>query len=569
MTSNDVILIGDKIARHRARVSPTLSENDHSTYYAVEQYLKHYNLSYEEIVAGIVDGEKDCGIDAVYIFANGICIKDDTPLAALGKGARLDLVVTQVKNSRGFGEDAINKLIAHLPKLLTFDRDESALAQVVNPRLIEVTRRFLGAYRDLDMSELNVFVAFASLRADSVHPNTVRRAVDLEELIRGLFGGATVETHFLDAAALCELSRTIPNNTRTLALAENPISTDTAGGYIAVVRLADYEKFITGPTGDLDSSIFEANVRDYEGSTSVNQEIGRTLQTLDNEVDFWWLNNGVTIVAKQVQPANKLLKLESPQVVNGLQTSTEIYKRRHVTGGGKDGRSVLVKVIEAREDVVRERIIRATNSQTAFGPSALKATDRVQRQIEEYLHVSGLNYERRRRHYLNQGVSLESIVSIDQMGQAVLSVLAQFPHIARGRITRIYEDDVYDLVFSPEHPVEMFAASIHIYRQCEKYLHSLKGMRSSLQDFVFHLTSLAGMAMTRKVRPNAKEIAGLESVVLESGLASQLLDLIQREYSVTSRRSELLLLDQLAKDPTVAERILDRGRAFLHSTPKP
>ena len=81
-----------------------------------------------------MDGEKDCGI-AIYIFANGICIKDDTPLAALGKGAKLDLVIVQVKNSRGFGEDAINRLIAHLPKLLTFDRDESALAQVANPRL--------------------------------------------------------------------------------------------------------------------------------------------------------------------------------------------------------------------------------------------------------------------------------------------------------------------------------------------------------------------------------------------------------------------------------------------------
>jgi hypothetical protein len=244
---------------------------------------------------------------------------------------------------------------------------------------------------------------------------------------------------------------------RKLQLAGNPISTDTAGGYIAVVRLEDYEDFITTEDGELDTALFEANVRNYEGQTDVNQSIEETLNRSDAAVDFWWLNNGVTIVASRIQPANKILELEAPQIVNGLQTSTEIYKRSRRDVSAKDGRSVLVKVIEAKDSGVRERIIRATNSQTAFGPSTLRATDQVQRQIEDYLFKHGVYYERRRRLYLNQGIPLDKIVSIDLMGQALVSVVVRLPHLARSTPSKVFNREIYDLAFKLEYPIEMYA----------------------------------------------------------------------------------------------------------------
>jgi hypothetical protein len=566
MTANDVILIQDKLARHRKQSGPTLSESEHDTFFTAEQFLKHYSLSHEEILAGMVDGEKDCGIDAIYFFANGICIHDDTPLDKLGRGVRLDVFLLQVKNTSGFKEDAIDKLIVNLPRLLKFDRDEVQLAKFVNSRLIEITRRFLNAFRNLDMPELRIFTCFASLKAVDVHPQTRLKSDELENVLGKLFGGATIETHFLDATTLCILARELPNTTRTLVLAENPISTDTAGGYIGVVRLDEYEQFITASTGELGSSLFEANVRDYEGDTTVNKSIQHTLSNVDPQVDFWWLNNGVTIVSTRVQPAGKLLKLDSPQIVNGLQTSFEIFKRARPADG--DARSLLVKVVEARDPAVRDRIIRATNSQTAFGPSALRATDAVQREIEEYLGSRDLFYERRRRYYFNQSVPLEKIVTIDQMGQAVLSVVVQSPHVARHNIQRIYEDDIYKLVFNTDFPVAMYAASIELFRQCESWLYSLK-YRSSVDDFAFHLACLSGMALSRKVRPSSSDIAKLEGTELSSSLAQTLFEFIQTVYDQFSRRHGVMLLDQLAKDPEVTKAILARGRNYLmHSNPR-
>lgn len=399
MSANDVILLESLLAKDRTRSAPAMDVGMHHTFFVGKHYLRRdFSPGHDDLLSGIVDGGKDCGIDAMYLFANGMCVRDDTPLGLLGRRTRLELVIMQVKNTSGFTEPPVDKLIVNLPKLLDFGRDEDVLSEFANPRIIETTRRFLDTYRALELPELQIHVIFASLKAQHIHPGINRKGDDLRQTLVELFGSCEPTVSFMVAADLGRLARSAPSSSRKLTLAENPISTDTAGGYVAVVRLSDYEKFITGRNGELDSSLFEANVRDYEGETAVNKSIQETLEAVDSAEDFWWLNNGVTIVAEKVQPANKMLELKSPQIVNGLQTSTEIYKRRS-TNFRTDKRSILVKVIEANDNAARERIIRATNSQTAFGPSTLRATDQVQRQLEEYLESKGLYYERRRRYY--------------------------------------------------------------------------------------------------------------------------------------------------------------------------
>lgn len=389
------------------------------------------------------------------------------------------------------------------------------------------------------------------------------KAEQLEKTIFTVFGGARVKICFLGAADICALTREVPSMTRVLMLKENPISTDVAGGYVGVVGLDDHQRFISTPSGDLDVSLFDANVRDYEGDTDVNGGIRKSLSTIDEQIDFWWLNNGVTIVATRVQPAGKLLKLESPQIVNGLQTSTEIYKRERPSG--LDNRSVLVKVVEARDPGVRDLIIEVTNSQTTFGPSALRATDVVQQEIEEYLLGRDLFYERRRRQYYNQGVNVERIVTIDQMGEAVLSVVVQAPHVARENITQIYQDDIYQAVFHPDFPVAMFSASINIFRQCETWLRGLR-QRSSVDDFVFHLACLAGIGLSRKIRPDSADIAKLENAQLPSPLAQAMFEIIQTQYNYYSQRTGIVLLDQLAKNPDVTKSLLNAAREYLRTS---
>lgn len=568
MAANDVVLLKTKLERHREQIAPRLSVPEHQTFFVAASYLRDYNMSHQDLLTGVVDGTHDCGLDGVYVFANGVYLKDDVPLRALGRNVQLDLVLLQVKDTSGFKEDAINTLQAALPKLLDFERDETSLASFANQRVIESTRRFLSAYAELDMPQLTVYVAFASLRASQVHPNVDARSQDLIASFDRIFSNCTTNVHFYLGSDILDLARESPNSFRNLQLAEIPLSTDRAGAFIGVVRLSDYDRFITNGEGGLEASLFEANVRDYEGDVTVNASIQETLGRLDDDVDFWWLNNGVTIVAKSVQQAGKSLQLESPQIVNGLQTSNEIFKRPRASIDAADERSILVKVIAAKDAVVRDRIIRATNSQTNLGLSALKATDRTQRQIEEYLATRDLFYERRRRYYFNQHQPIERIISIEEMGQAVLSVLVQAPHVARGEVGRVFEDENYNLLFHPEHPLPMYTSALNILKASTDFLAERRYSRTSADDFRFQLSTLVGMLATRKHRPRADDIAALEDDVVSPAVLQTALSIIVEVYDRESRLSGRVILDQLAKDAKVTDKILARGRSHLgHSSP--
>lgn len=347
-----------------------------------------------------------------------------------------------------------------------------------------------------------------------------------------------------------------------MVLAENPISTDTAGGYIGVVSLQEYNQFITDDAGRLDSSMFDANVRDYESGSKVNESIQHTLEEQEESgVDFWWLNNGVTVVADRVQPNGKRLSMMSPQVVNGLQTSHEIFKR----GARADldaRRSVLVKVIEAGDEATKDRIIKATNSQTTLGTSTLRATDHVQRKIEEYFSTLGFCYERRKNYYRNQQIPLTQLVSIDQLGQAVTATLAQFPHVARGEVSTIFDDDTYQLVFHESYPLATYSQAITILRACENFLRQYPGTRGEVDNFAFHLATAAAIVMTRKKQPRAEDLAFVNQVP-ETDLLSSLLPVVRQAFTEVVNSKDYVLFDQVAKDPMSTARLLDGARRFL------
>ena len=139
--------------------------------------------------------------------------------------------------------------------------------------------------------------------------------------------------------------------------------------HIALVTLRDYYNLIVGENGRLRRHLFEYNVRDYEGNVSVNQEIRRSLGDPESP-QFWWLNNGVTILCS----AGKTYSLSDIQIVNGLQTSHEIYEalRRGATPE-TDGRMLLVRIIVTDDPAVRDQVIRATNRQTSVKDSSLRA----------------------------------------------------------------------------------------------------------------------------------------------------------------------------------------------------
>ena len=248
--------------------------------------------------------------------------------------------------------------------------------------------------------------------------------------------------------------------------------------YVALARLTSYMNLILDERGSLRRHLFDANVRDYQGEVVVNKEIHASLRNLDGP-EFWWLNNGVTILCDAAHSAGKRFALTNLQIVNGLQTSHTIARWHKATMADPssaaalkdDDRRLLLRVIVAKDDAVRDKIIRATNRQTPVPDASLRATDEVQRRIEAFFAARGLFYDRRKGFYRNIGKDPSKIVSIGYLGQAMYSLAYGGPEVARGRPNSLLAENTrYYRAFDPLTDLEIFYWAATTFRRVDEHL---------------------------------------------------------------------------------------------------
>jgi len=257
-------------------------------------------------------------------------------------------VIIQSKTSESFGEDSMNKFIAVTSDLFNLARPLNDFKTVYNEGLRSAVDIFRQLYTGIAsrFPRLQFRYIYAT-RGDSksVHPNVARKAEDLNKALLGLFSAAKFEFGFLGASNLLDLARRQAITTYEIEITESLSAKD---GYISLVRLTEFSKFVRDESGQLRKSLFDANVRDYQGSNQVNEEIQKSLREPGKE-DFWWLNNGITVVAAKAVQSGKVLTIEDPQIVNGQQTSTEIFNYFHGANTSNENRCVMVRVIVVTE----------------------------------------------------------------------------------------------------------------------------------------------------------------------------------------------------------------------------
>ena len=131
--------------------------------------------------------------------------------------------------------------------------------------------------------------------------------------------------------------------------------------FLGVIPASEFLQLVTDEDGELNRALFYDNVRDFQGTNSVNLEIGETLSDPNRKEEFVLLNNGVTIVAQD--PCSRLvIDSRSPdyQIVNGCQTSHIVYKNRD----NLENVTIPIKLIATGDRDLTNRVIKATNRQT-------------------------------------------------------------------------------------------------------------------------------------------------------------------------------------------------------------
>ena len=507
MIDNARQLLDDVLAQERAELAPEMSEEDYFEIFCASQILKNYGLSYEELQNGIVDGSRDGGIDSVYAFVNGELVYEDLDCSKFKGGADIELHVIQSKTSGGFSESLLNQLISSTKHLLSLSVDYSKYGQY-NDAVKGVLDDFRTTYRKLArlFPDLTIRYYYASKGAGKkMHPNTRLKAEELENTARAMFTDADVRVEFLGAQELLELARRRPQTTHDLQVKKN---LSEGKGYLVLTSLTAYADFLMDD-GQIKAELFESNVRDFQGaSTEVNKEIAETVKN-EQAVDFWWMNNGVTILASRATLNGDTVTIENPQIVNGLQTSTQIAS--HLDPGAGDGRSVMIKIVSSDDEETRDKIIKATNSQNRVAPATLRATDKIQRDIEDALKSEGLFYDRRKNFYRNKGVKPDKIISIPLMAQSVMTMVLGRPDSARARpSTLIKSDDDYKRVFSEHFPLGLYTNAAAMVRRLDLALRGRPDLKAHRTNLRFYGLYWLTMVAAKKTNPKPRDIADIE-----------------------------------------------------------
>ncbi len=461
-------------------------------FFAASQVLKNYNLSDEEIENGIVGGGNDGGCDGIYIFLNDeIVNQDQLETLSAPKGATLELCIIQAKNETGFNEGSIMKWKTISENLLSMSNSLSDYSKRYSESVLESFKLFRDVVTKFIRNQIKIKINYHYVTvATECHPNTSQQADELKEKVNEIYPSANVDVFFVDANRLMDMYNSDSEVTISLNLADNPISLSDKD-YVALVNVGTFYNFISDENGNLRKGYFESNVRDYQGHNSVNNCIAETLASTSQE-DFWWLNNGVTILASDITlMTSKSLLLVNPEIVNGLQTSREIfnYFSSNKSLVDNEKRNVLVRIIKPENEASRDNIIFATNNQTSIPKSSLRVTDTIHLQIEMYFKNRGLYYDRRKNYYKNQKKKAVDIIGVSFLAQCLITFVLRKPDFARARpSTLLTDDDTYRVLYEENHDLEAYYRAAKIGRIIQNNLKVSTNMTTAEKsDVLFYL----------------------------------------------------------------------------------
>lgn len=478
MAKNDMILLDGILDTRVAENIPSNQRDEAFEYLAYQQVLKDYDLSKDELLSGSVDGKDDGGIDAIYIFVNGHLITDISTAFWPKSNGELDIYFFTCKHRDSFKQEPINSLIASLEELLNLSLDSKELNGAYNSDVLEKRAMIISTYKKLAavLCSFNFYLVYACRgNTAELGENIVARGLQAEAICRECFSACNAKFQFWGNEKILKAYRELPKYSLSLNFQEYLTQDEQ---YVLLTKLKDYYTFITNEEGKLRKYLFDSNVRDFMGLTAVNEDILSTLDNV-NSADFWWLNNGVTILSTGATIVGKGITISNVQIVNGLQTSECIY-RHFQKSSEDDSRFLLIKILTSQNNSVRDEIIRATNNQTKVETASLHATDKIQRDIEDILKKSGLYYERRINYYANQGIPDDKIFSPLYLAAGYTALILKLPHKAVSLKNRFMREPAqYNKIFTEKIELNVWSVIGKILRITDKQLEKLRPKKNT------------------------------------------------------------------------------------------
>jgi hypothetical protein len=410
----------------------------------------------------LTDGGNDIGIDAICFYINGQTIISVDDLSSLKDSDKweVNIIVNQAKFNRRWSTQVLNEFATYLPLFLK--------CEITNcNESIESKQEILRVILEkVPVDTVFMLKVFTSNCGDS---NELNGNIDYSQAKEALSKAlATVDWLKNENISVIELDldfikqnvyrKPFTKKIEFKCSLNDSFSEIENDGYVFLVNLYDYYDFIT-ENNILNESLFESNVRDFQNNTNVNTNIFDSINN-DVDIDFWWLNNGITIISEKIgNKINNKIELQNPQIINGLQTSYSLFNAvKQKCGQNKElllkekndeKRKVMIKIIQTSNEDKREKIIKASNTQNQMNASTQVANDKVLKSLEIDFKVHDLYFERRKKYYLNRSIDKNKIINQDDVAKYFWSLEKRQPAIAKNRTLIFFNDsEKYKEIFS-------------------------------------------------------------------------------------------------------------------------
>lgn len=573
MAKNDALLVEGIIESY----SKGKDKGEKFELFSIEQILKDYDLSEEELLSGIIDGKDDGGIDGLYYFINNRNIIDDLAQNDARSSIDFTIYIITCKHDESFKMVPINSLATTLDEMFDLTLDEKDFKSKYCTELIEKRRLLKKIYKKvapyLTSFKINIIYASRGDTKKELAENIIAKSKYLEEKIKEKFSNCNVLFEFDGSFELLEKYRKKRKMNSEIDCIDIITCNDS---YIAICNLKEYYKFIIDDEKKLKRYYLDSNVRAYMGNNRVNKDILKTLED-NNSTEFWFLNNGITILSDRANIVGKTLCIDNVQIVNGLQTTETIFnyfsnKNRETN----EERKILIKIIVSNDMKIRDDIIKSTNNQTNVDLYSLKATDKIQRDIEEILLKNDMYYERRVNYYLNQGVEKSKIYTPLYLAYGYISLVMKLPYKAvslKSKFMNISKQ--YELVFSENTPLEVWPVIAQTLRKVDNVIEKnrYKWKKStSTNNYLKYMRNIVSFLSVAKIfgkfNYTVNELAGMDVKLLSDELIidtyNQVIEKIKNYKCLRRQQDVLSICEQFAKDNNINdyEKIAHRFNPF-------
>ena len=441
-----------------------------------------------------IGGPLDMGIDGIAIKLNDIIIRNfDEAKDLVAKFPRISIefIFIQSKYKSNFDKGEFNNFVDGVRDFLS-EKQRIPRSDEIK-ELIRIKEFLISdnvVYKWSDNPKVRLYYVVMGKWHDNKHQLAL--AEQLKEDIYQLNTYAEPIIHFVD---LTDFKSILDSNDNNFEVVINSIDTmpltsvnGVDNSCILMCTASELNKLLKTNEGIIRKSLFNDNVRDFQGDNTINSEIDKTI-TLEPE-KFALLNNGITIVCEKYTPSNRQIAIKNPQIVNGCQTSHVIFK---YSANNKTLSKVplIIKVISTQNQDITNQIVRGTNRQNIVLDEAFETTKPFHKELEEFINALSPDYER--FYYERRSKQYDHNPSINQFEKlnlriiihAFVSMYLNHPHLSHRHEAKLL-DTFGNVLFKDFQSKLPYFTSCLAFLKVEKLFRKRK-LSKQFYTFKYHL----------------------------------------------------------------------------------